>query len=110
MRRLTTFTPTEVADMIGATEWWVREQAKNRNVPHIRLGRGKVMFRESDVLALLDAIAVQPRSGASVSIDDDSPDHGPAADSGTSELTMKEVALLAGVSPRAAARMARSAS
>lgn len=60
MRRLTTFTPEQIAEMIGATAWWVREQAKNRNVPHIRAGRGKVMFRESDVLYLLDAMAVQP--------------------------------------------------
>lgn len=39
MPKLTTFTPEKVAEMVGATAWWVREQAKNRNVPHIRAGQ-----------------------------------------------------------------------
>jgi hypothetical protein len=107
MRRLTTFTPEEVAEMVGATAWWVREQAKNRNVPHVRAGRGKVMFRESDVLFLLDSMAVEPREDAEVSVSD--VHNEPSRQSQTNSLDMRDVALMAGVSPRAATRMARSA-
>jgi len=42
MRDLATLGPDEVAVLIGASEWWVREQARRRNVPHLRFGRDQI--------------------------------------------------------------------
>ncbi|WP_082574012.1 helix-turn-helix domain-containing protein [Cellulomonas sp. Root137] len=39
-----TLTPEEVAQMLGASPWWVREQARRGRVPHLRLGRGRIRF------------------------------------------------------------------
>jgi len=57
---LRTFTPKQVAEMIGATEWWLREKARAREIPHLRLGPAKIMFRATDVRAILDLSAVVP--------------------------------------------------
>ncbi len=57
---LRTFTPKQVAEMIGATEWWLREKARAREIPHLRLGHAKIMFRTADVRAILDLSAVAP--------------------------------------------------
>lgn len=53
-----TYTPAEVAEMIGATEWWVREQIRRHRIPHVRLGKGRMLLRIADVPALLDIFAV----------------------------------------------------
>jgi len=57
---LRTFTPKQVAEMIGATEWWLREKARAREIPHLRLGHAKIMFRAVDVRAILELAAVAP--------------------------------------------------
>ena len=31
---LRTFTPKQVAELIGATEWWLRDKAGAREIPH----------------------------------------------------------------------------
>ncbi len=53
MRDLATLGPDEVAQLIGASEWWVREQARRRKIPHLRLGRDQIKFRRTDVVALM---------------------------------------------------------
>ncbi|WP_138180204.1 helix-turn-helix domain-containing protein [Nakamurella multipartita] len=62
MRDLATLGPDEVAQLIGASEWWVREQARNRKVPHLRFGRDQIKFRRTDVVALMDLAAIAPVS------------------------------------------------
>lgn len=47
-----------MAPIIGASEWWVREQARKRVVPHLRFGRDQMRFRRSDVIALMELVAV----------------------------------------------------
>jgi len=60
MRDLATLGPDEVAQLIGASEWWVREQARMRRVPHLRFGRDQIKFRRADVVALMDLAAIEP--------------------------------------------------
>ena len=60
MRDLATLGPDEVALLIGASEWWVREQARKRKVPHLRFGRDQIKFRRTDVVALMDLAAIAP--------------------------------------------------
>jgi hypothetical protein len=56
--RKLTYTPGEVAAMIGTSEWWVREQIRRRRVPHVRLGQRRMALREQDIPALLEIFAV----------------------------------------------------
>lgn len=43
-----TMTPKEVAERLGISEWWVREQIRRGRVPHLRFGRhGSRFFRST---------------------------------------------------------------
>lgn len=53
------FSASEVAEMIGMSANWVREQAHYRRVPHVRFGR-RIMFRPDDVEAITERFAVEP--------------------------------------------------
>lgn len=96
---LVTFSPRQVADAIGASEWWVRDQAAKRRVPHLRLGRAKIVFRRSDIVALQEILAVQV-----VIPDVGSDDHAPAP----APRSIGEAAVQAGFSRRTANRLART--
>lgn len=52
------YSPAEVADMIGMSESWVREQMRRRRVPHLRLGARHYALRAEDIPALLEIFAV----------------------------------------------------
>ncbi len=52
------YSPAEVADMIGMSESWVREQMRRRRVPHLRLGARHYALRAQDIPALLEIFAV----------------------------------------------------
>lgn len=52
------YSPAEVADMIGMSESWVREQMRRRRVPHLRLGARHNALRAEDTPALLEIFAV----------------------------------------------------
>lgn len=57
------FTTAEVAEALGVSEWWVREQAKHDRVPHFRVGTGKqarYRFAASDVEQLRDSLRPTP--------------------------------------------------
>ncbi|WP_082515919.1 helix-turn-helix domain-containing protein [Cellulomonas sp. Leaf395] len=54
-----TLTPEEVAQMLGASPWWVREQARRGRVPHLRLGRGRIRFLPEHFDALVKMVTVQ---------------------------------------------------
>lgn len=59
-----TLTPEEVAQTLGASPWWVREQARRGRVPHLRLGRGRIRFLPEHIELLVRMVTVQG-SGAS---------------------------------------------
>lgn len=52
-------TPAEVAEQLRTSEWWVREQARRRRVPHLRMGRGRVAFLPEHIEALARLAEVQ---------------------------------------------------
>ena len=53
MDKLETLCPEDVATAIGASPWWVREQARRGRIPHLRLGRGRIRFLPEHVDALI---------------------------------------------------------
>lgn len=59
MDELETLSPEEVAAAIGASAWWVREQARRRRIPHLRLGRGRIRFLPQHVDALIRRATVR---------------------------------------------------
>lgn len=60
-----TLTPEEVAQMLGASPWWVREQARRGRVPHLRLGRGRIRFLPEHFDLLVRMVTVQVTGFAS---------------------------------------------
>lgn len=46
--RLTFYRPAEVADRLGCSAWWVKEQARRRRVPYCWIG-GSYRFTEEHV-------------------------------------------------------------
>src|SRR4051812_22030875 len=54
-----TLTPEEVAERLGASPWWVREQARRGRVPHLRLGRGRIRFLPEHIELLVRMVTVQ---------------------------------------------------
>ena len=59
MDKLETLSPEEVATAIGASPWWVREQAHGGRIPHLRLGRGRIRFLPEHVDALIHRATVR---------------------------------------------------
>ena len=59
MDKLETLSPEEVAAAIGASPWWVREQARRGRIPHLRLGRGRIRFLPQHVDALIRRATVR---------------------------------------------------
>jgi hypothetical protein len=56
--KLETLSPEEVAAAIGASAWWVREQARRGRIKHLRLGRGRIRFLPEHVEALIRLVTV----------------------------------------------------
>jgi excisionase family DNA binding protein len=54
-----TYTPAEVAEMLGTTEWWIREQARRRRIPHLRLGKARILIRRDDISQILELFAIE---------------------------------------------------
>jgi len=69
MDKLETLSPEEVATAIGASPWWVREQARRRRIPHLRLGRGRIRFLPEHVDALIRRATVRERERQPESVD-----------------------------------------
>ena len=59
MDKLETLSPEEVATAIGASPWWVREQARRGRIAHLRLGRGRIRFLPEHVDALVRRATVR---------------------------------------------------
>lgn len=72
---LATYSPEEVATMLGTSAWWVREQARHERVAHLRLGKGRIRFSPAQVAALVDSATVevasrQPEPGRNAAVED----------------------------------------
>lgn len=51
--------PSEVAKLLRCSEWWVKEQARNRRIPHTRVGGG-YRFTEAHVTDIISRFEVLP--------------------------------------------------
>ena len=54
-----TFSPEEVAQRLGTSAWWVREQARSGCAAHLRVGKGRIRFTGAQVAALVDRVTVR---------------------------------------------------
>ncbi|WP_315093508.1 helix-turn-helix domain-containing protein [uncultured Cellulomonas sp.] len=81
----TTLTPEEVAEALGASPWWVREQARRGRIPHLLFGRGKIRFLPEHVDALVRLVTVEGRQP------DDEPSVEASVDLGALGATVKSI-------------------
>ena len=59
-REVMTMTPKEVAERLGISEWWVREQIRRGRVPHLRFGRHRIALLPAHVDAIIELVTVEP--------------------------------------------------
>jgi hypothetical protein len=59
-----TMTPEQVAEMLGTSGWWVREQARRGRVPHLRFGHGRIVLLPEHVQALIRLVTVETARSA----------------------------------------------
>src|SRR5665647_3326199 len=53
-----TFSPEEVAETLGTSAWWVREQARSGRTAHLRLGKSRIRFTAAQVAAPVNRATV----------------------------------------------------
>lgn len=53
-----TFSPEEVAQTLGTSVWWVREQARAGRADHLRVGKGRIRFTAAQVATLVERVTV----------------------------------------------------
>ena len=53
-----TFSPEEVAETLGTSAWWVREQARSGRAAHLRLGKSRIRFTAAQVADLVNRATV----------------------------------------------------
>jgi excisionase family DNA binding protein len=56
------YRPAEVARMLGCSEWWVKEQARNRRIPFAWIG-GSYRFSDDHVTTIVRLFEVRPAPG-----------------------------------------------
>ena len=54
-----TLSPEDVAQRLGTSPWWVREQARAGRVDHLRLGKGRIRFLPEHVHELVALCTVE---------------------------------------------------
>ncbi|MCR6491638.1 helix-turn-helix domain-containing protein [Cellulomonas sp. P24] len=59
-RDVMTMTPEEVAQRLGISAWWVREQIRRGRVPHLRFGRRRIALLPAHVDAIIELVTVEP--------------------------------------------------
>lgn len=59
-RDVMTMTPEEVAQRLGISAWWVREQIRRGRVPHLRFGRRRIALLPAHVAAIIELVTVEP--------------------------------------------------
>ncbi|RYV49608.1 helix-turn-helix domain-containing protein [Pengzhenrongella frigida] len=57
-----TFSPEDVAEQLGTSAWWVREQARRGRIPHLRLGKARIRFLQEHIDTLIQHFTVEERS------------------------------------------------
>lgn len=91
-----TMTPGEVAERLGISEWWVREQIRRGRVPHLRFGRHRIALLPEHVDSIIELVTVEPAGrrrggerggGASGSARGASGSSEPASGSASGDLT-----------------------
>ncbi len=80
-----TVTPEEIAEMLGASPYWVREQARRGRVPHLRFGRGRIRFLPEHVDALVRLVTVEGHAP------EDEPPAAASVDLGALGATVKSI-------------------
>jgi len=61
MTTYVTLSPEDVAETLGTSVWWVREQARRGRIPHLRLGKGRIRFLPEHLDALIAQCTVDAR-------------------------------------------------
>jgi hypothetical protein len=63
----TFYRPAEVAAMLRCSEWWVKEQARNRRIPYAWIG-GSYLFTQEHIAEIVHLFEVRPmtETGAAV--------------------------------------------
>lgn len=56
---------SEVAEMLRCSEWWVKEQARNRRIPYSWIG-GSYLFTAEHVAQIVRLFEVQPTTAEPV--------------------------------------------
>ncbi len=59
-REALTMSPEEVAQRLGISARWVREQIRRGRVPHLRFGRRRTALLPAHVDAIIELVTVQP--------------------------------------------------
>jgi hypothetical protein len=57
------YRPGEVASMLRCSEWWIKEQARNRRIPFSWIG-GSYRFTDEHVTEIVQIFEEKPTSGA----------------------------------------------
>jgi hypothetical protein len=57
--RVTTYRPAEVAKLLHCSEWWLKEQARNRRIPFSWIG-GSYRFTPEHITEILRIFEVPP--------------------------------------------------
>src|SRR3954463_10253579 len=55
----TFYRPAEVAAMLRCSEWWIKEQARNRRIPYSWIG-GSYLFTEEHIAEIVRLFEVRP--------------------------------------------------
>ena len=55
----TFYRPAEVAAMLRCSEWWVKEQARNRRIPYSWIG-GSYLFTQEHIAEIVRLFEVKP--------------------------------------------------
>lgn len=66
MTEYVTMSPEDVAETLGTSAWWVREQARRGRIPHLRLGKGRIRLLPEHVDALVVLFTVKVAVAAEV--------------------------------------------
>jgi excisionase family DNA binding protein len=62
------YRPHEVAEMLRCSEWWVKEQARRRRIPFLRIG-GRYLFTAEHVAEIVRRFETKPASQPSTVVD-----------------------------------------
>jgi len=54
-------TPKEIAGSLGCSEWWVKERARRREIPFVRVG-GAYRFKDEHLAEILEIFEQRPEA------------------------------------------------